>query len=138
MIAIHEDLGTYLAFFGLPDYAGIWFLLYIPLLALTFVLLWQLSPTAAKSGSLVRIGLLLLVFALAAEVLTAGVPAFDRTAHAWPYTVEVAVEEGAELAAWILIATGLADGLRTLGAPTLITEPPDGERERSGLVERPA
>ena len=114
LAGIHEDLGSYLARVGLPDIAGIWFPVYLPLFGLTFLLLWQIRPVPGRAAFQLRLGLALLGAALVGEMLAAGaLSALDRTAHAWPYTVEVALEEAAELAGWILIASGLAGGLAT-------------------------
>jgi hypothetical protein len=40
-------------------------------------------------------------------VSTAFLPWLDRTEHGVLYTIEVGIEEGAELAGWILIGSGL-------------------------------
>jgi hypothetical protein len=85
-----------------------WPALYLPLLvavaALVFRLAWT-SPDPARR--LLGIGLLTLAGAVGLEI--AGL-ALDLLPSApdWLYTVEIALEEGAELAGWILLTTGLA------------------------------
>jgi hypothetical protein len=90
-------------------YRAFWPLVYLPLLALTFVLLWALARNApSRARSFIRIGLGLLVLAI---FLEAGSSLLVD--HGWgrlsaPYELEVVLEEGAELVGWTLIATGVA------------------------------
>ena len=116
-----EDLGGALAVLGLPNVSGVWFPIYLPVFLLTAWILWMLPvPTRA----VVRVGLLLLAVALAGEVLAAGwLDALDRYGDRWPYSIEVAVEEGAELGGWILIATGIAAALRPAESPAGVEAP---------------
>jgi hypothetical protein len=111
MTRIHERVGTAVRsdVFGLPDESSrlLWPALFFPLLAVAFGVLWGLARDApGRAGSTVRIGLLLLAAGVAAEVVTAPLYIFDE-ATGWPGRTEVVVEEGAELAGWILVATGL-------------------------------
>ncbi len=86
-----------------------WIVLYLPLLVLAFAVLAALArDTDARTRRFIHVGLGLLVFAVAAESSSA-------LTHSWGYedgstydTFEVAVEEGAELAGWILVAAALA------------------------------
>jgi hypothetical protein len=105
----HEDLGGAFELVGLPNVSGVWFPVYMPLFAFVFLVLWSLRSEFERAGAYVRTGLLLLGVALAGEVGAAGfVPGVNRTEHGVLYTLEVGIEEGAELAGWILIAAGLA------------------------------
>ena len=117
VVAIHEDLGSGLAVVGLPNVSGVWFPLYLPVFVLTAWLLWTL-PAPARARMLVRVGLLLLAAAIVGEGTATGfVTALDRYEDRWPYSVEVAIEEGAELGGWILIATGLTAAVLLARAP---------------------
>jgi hypothetical protein len=59
-----------------------------------------------RVGSALRLGLVLLVAAVAAEVVSA--PLYISGADSgWPGRVEVVLEEGAELAGWTIVAAGL-------------------------------
>jgi len=113
-LGLHErvaKLGR--GWFGIEQFGHLlWPLVFMPLLAFAFAALWALStalrPAAAR---LLRGGLGLLVVAVFLEVfagalLSAGLEK-DDLSYAW----EVVAEEGAELAAWILIATALATAL---------------------------
>jgi len=108
-------VGAIVTFFAVDDVtgwhevAGIWFPVYMPLFAFVFLVLWSLRDEFERAGAYVRTGLLLLGVALAGEVGAAGfVPGVNRTEHGVLYTLEVGIEEGAELAGWILVAAGLA------------------------------
>lgn len=104
---IHENLGSTLARVGLPDVAGIWFPVYLPLFGFCAAVLWTLGSPERRVVTTVRFGVLLLGAAIAGEALTAVVPALERTDAAWLYELEVALEEAAELAGWIVIASAL-------------------------------
>jgi hypothetical protein len=87
---------------------AIWPLLYLPALAFAFIALWQLAGRAVSvAGLAIRRGLVTLVGAIALEVLWTVWHQGPGSIGDWPDTVEVAVEEGLELAAWIVIASGL-------------------------------
>jgi hypothetical protein len=105
---LHERMGDGLDALGLPHSDGIWFPVYLPLFGFVFLTLWGLARRFQFVAPAVRAGLLLLGFALAAEASTAFLPWLDRTEHGVVYTLEVGLEEGAELAGWILIGSGLA------------------------------
>ncbi len=112
VVGVHERLGTAVRddVFGLPTGWGrlTWPVLLLPLLALTFVVLWQVSQeAAARAGRFLRIGLGLLALAVLVEVATAPLYIGDRD-DGWPGDIEVVLEEAAELAGWILIAAGLS------------------------------
>jgi hypothetical protein len=98
----------------------VWPIIFMPLLAAAFILLWRFSERApALAGRVTRIGLAMLVLAVFAE-------AFSTVLHLGegdslgtaPDVVEVAVEESLELAAWILIAGAVAATVLTSGRRT--------------------
>ena len=132
VIGIHENLGAAFALVGLPDVAGIWFPVYLPVFALTIWLLWTVAADVPAAATTLVLGVALLVAAIGAEVLRAGwVHVLDRSTSGVAYSLEVAVEEGAELAGWILIATGLTVAVRA--ASWSAASEPGQER---GLIPR--
>jgi hypothetical protein len=96
-------------------------MLWLPLLGTAFLVLWATARRAtAPAGKMIQVALGLLVAAVALEVSALPIAPEGDEIAGWPYALEVVVEEGAELAAWILIALGLTTLLvRTLapGAP---------------------
>lgn len=100
----------------IPDsYAQIiWPSLYFPLLIAVAVLLVQLARDTPSAHSLIVLGLLGLATAVVLEI--AGIALDQAHVHpeSWLWTVEIVVEEGLELAGWILITTGAAVRLITL------------------------
>jgi hypothetical protein len=104
---IHENLGSGFASVGLPDIAGIWFPVYLPLFGFCAAVLWTVGSPERRVVTMARLGVLLLGAAIAGEALTAVVPALERTDATWLYELEVALEEAAELAGWIAIASAL-------------------------------
>ncbi len=110
----HEDLS-----FGLrEDVLGvqvaygrvIWPIMFFPLLAAAFLLLWRFGDrAAARSGWFIRLGLVMLVLAVFAEMGSTTIAGDSE--NTLPYVLEVVVEEGLELAAWVLIATAMASTL---------------------------
>jgi hypothetical protein len=111
-IVVHERVGEKAADalgYGETTERLIWLILFFPLFALAAILLVQTArrlPT--DHARLMYLGLGLLVLAVAAELLSSVVYELAEVQRgSWPDTVEVVVEESAELAAWILIATAL-------------------------------
>jgi hypothetical protein len=108
LLAIHEDLGKGLTLFGLPEIGGAWVLLYFPLFAFAVGTLWTIAPGLAAAETMLRLGVLLLAAAVAADLFAAGVvPALGGERSGWGYELEIALEESAELAGWLLIGSGL-------------------------------
>jgi hypothetical protein len=114
--ALHERMGQGLDALGLPHADGIWFPVYLPLFAFVFLTLLTVARRVEQVGRAVLAGLLLLGLALFGEVATAFLDVLDRTDHGLWYTVEVGIEEAAELAGWILIAAGLGAALEVVSA----------------------
>jgi hypothetical protein len=109
---IHERLGTFVRrdVLDLPSGYGrlVWPAMFLPLLAAVFLILWDLSrrfPTAA--GSALRLGLGLLVAAVALEIVSAPFYIEGGSGTSVFGALEVVVEEGLELGAWVLIASAL-------------------------------
>jgi uncharacterized membrane protein len=113
VLRVHERIGTTVReqVFGLGEGWGrlTWPALYFPLLAIAFLTLWRLSDEAPKRGGRsVKLGLGLLVAAVATELVTAPLYIATDDDEGAVRRVQVTLEEGAELAGWIVIATGLA------------------------------
>lgn len=86
----------------------VWPALYLPLIALVALLLVQLTREDRLARRLVLYGLGALATAVLLEVAGTALDSAGFDARSWPRRVEVTVEEGIELAGWILVATGLA------------------------------
>ncbi|HWH13910.1 MAG TPA: hypothetical protein VNT51_04135 [Miltoncostaeaceae bacterium] len=131
MLALHERITVSDGTVGPIEHAArlLWPLLYLPVLALAFVVMWFLVDNAPRSimGTL-RAGLLMLV---AAVLLEAASPLIFMAGFDHGYLVyesEVVLEEGLESAGWILVAGALVAVIST-------TEPPAGRgrNPRSGM-----
>ena len=114
VVQVHEVIGwDFATGLGLPEYLGgrLFVILYAPVFAVTLVLLWRTARASAGwPHKAIMLGLILLITAIAAEGLgevlqfaTDGSFASSRA-----HELEIAIEEGAELGGWIMIATGLA------------------------------
>jgi hypothetical protein len=112
----HEDL----AFEFRQDVLGvqlaygrvIWPILFFPLLAAAFILLWRFADQAtARAAGFIRLSLVMLVLAVFAEMGSTALGSDSE--DTLPYVLEVVVEEGLELAAWVLIAAAAAAVLTT-------------------------
>ncbi len=114
-VEIHERISSQASrFLDFPHSSRLfWPLVFLPLLATAFALLWSLARRSHPSaGRTIRLGLLLLVGAVMLEA--ASPLLFTAWNHGdLPYELEVVVEEGLELGGWILIAGGLATTLVT-------------------------
>ena len=110
-LQLHEDGGTRVAeALDIRDawVHGLWVLVFFPLLAFAFLLLWRVAQGLVNRGRLaIRLGLALLVVGVAAEGLASFWYASGETAETFWGAFEIAVEEGAELAGWILVVSGL-------------------------------
>jgi hypothetical protein len=121
-VQIHERVSEEALEIGFPEawHVGrlFWVVVLLPVLAATFMLLWRIAHVAPPDERRVlRVGLGLLVFAVALEAASPLLFHFDWDHLSWPYEVEVAVEEGAELAGWIAITGALAArAVRAVGA----------------------
>jgi hypothetical protein len=111
MLQIHEKLtGGWTTSPGLPSHFGrmIWPAVFFPVLALAFILLWGLSLQVRRDvARFIQGGLLLLVASIILEVTSATFFYVGIGHGDVPYELEVVLEEGAELAGWVLIAAAL-------------------------------
>jgi hypothetical protein len=110
-VVVHERVGEKIADalgYGEDAERLIWLVLFLPLFALGLVLLVYASRRLpAALDRVLKWGIGLFVVALAAELLSSVIySAADVERGSWPDVLEVIVEEGAELAGWILVATG--------------------------------
>jgi hypothetical protein len=95
----------------------IWPLIYLPLLAYVFVVMVVLAHGLRRTPArLVRLGLALLVTAIVLEMASALLFASGLDRGDLGYEIEAALEEGAELAGWMLLTVGLAVGVTAAGA----------------------
>lgn len=92
-----------------------WPAIYLPLLATVAALIFHLARTSiGPARSLLGIGLLTLAAAVGLEIAGLAldlIPSLPERGYL--YTAQITLEEGAELAGWILLTTGLA--VRLLG-----------------------
>ena len=111
MLQIHERLHANLG--GAEETTRIVFpVVYLPLLVASFLLLWRCAAHACGPASRsIRLGLLMLVAAIGCEVVSFGMVQIGLNRGTFAYELEVIVEEGLELAGWILISSGLLAGL---------------------------
>ena len=108
---IHENIGSLVTLFP-HSVRLLWPLIYFPLLAALMVVLWRVAQGRVEEVRLlVRSGLVLLVVAVALEILTVALFAADQGHTTFLYELEVSIEEGFELAGWTLIAGGMAAAL---------------------------
>jgi hypothetical protein len=101
--------------FRLHDHVPHWLLFYLPLLLCAFVCLVAVGRTLSpRCRRLIMAGLALLVGSflihLYGELLLAAVGASTTTG--WPLQTKAGVKHGSEVAGWLVIALGLAAGLR--------------------------
>jgi hypothetical protein len=137
-IRIHET-GTYKAMAAITgvEHRLLWPMLWLPLLATAFLVLWTTAArAAAPARNLIRIGLVLLVCSVGLEISALPIQPEGAEIATWPYALEVVLEEGAELAGWILIALGLMTllirAVAAAGAPTV-----EGAPELAAVPARP-
>jgi hypothetical protein len=111
VVAIHEKL-AFGDFYGVDvsdvTRRALWPLLYLPLLAFVVLSLWRLAKRSRdRVRRTIQLGLSLLAVALVAEATATVWWSKDDTARPFYDDLEIALEEGAELAGWILIATAV-------------------------------
>jgi hypothetical protein len=112
VIQLHERIGLRVGedVLGLPDYAAVrlWLLFYLPLLAVAgWLLLGAARESWAPAGRAIRLGLVLLVGAVAVEIGGLLTRWLEERGTTKPEGVRVALEEGLELGGWALVAVGL-------------------------------
>jgi len=123
-VELHERLGNWVGDeLGLPEAVGprIWVLVYLPVLvAAALLLVWaaRMSPPRPQRYQFVGLGLLV------AAVLSEGLGVFTKLLEEHgietPHRLRAGLEEGLELAGWIVIAAALT---AVLYAPLSDTDP---------------
>jgi hypothetical protein len=111
--SIHERLGqagVNALSLSDDDYGRlIWPVLLFPILVVVALGLWRVAETARPDPRrAIAIGFVLLVAAVAAELVWAAFPLSGGEIGSWPDALAVAIEEGLELGGWLLVAGGLA------------------------------
>jgi hypothetical protein len=109
-VFLHERIGELDTELGLGSSGGrlVWPAVYLPLLTGTLYLLLVASRAApAPARRILRVGSGLLVAAVVLEVSSYSLVRLGYGFRDWPFTIEIVLEEGLELAGWILIAGGL-------------------------------
>lgn len=111
-VEVHERAGRWVGTRALEDAPGYihnrtWLVLYVPLLVFAALTLWRESEGSDRPRRTLRLGLYLLVAAVATEALGVATKPLERRGTAWPDILRVGVEEGVELAGWIVAAAGL-------------------------------
>jgi hypothetical protein len=108
-VALHERIT--ISHIGPIEHAGriLWVACSMPLLAAAFVGMAVLARRAPLgSGRVIMVGLWMLVGAIVLEVTSPIWFALGSDHGGWLYEAEVVIEEGLELASWLLIAGGAA------------------------------
>jgi hypothetical protein len=111
--SIHERLGqagVNALSLSDDDYGRlIWPVILFPILVVVALGLWRVASTARPNPRrAIAIGFVLLVAAVAAELVWAAFPLSGGEIGSWPDALAVAIEEGLELGGWLLVAGGLA------------------------------
>jgi hypothetical protein len=112
VIGIHETL-AFIHFFGYDPpntlARALWPLLYLPLFAFAILELWRLSAhVQERIRRTIWLALSLFAVAFVAEAIAALWWEEDDDSRFLIDDLEVAIEEGAELGAWILVSTAFA------------------------------
>ena len=119
-ISLHERVSRLGTTLGPTEHFArtFWPLVYMPLLAATFIGLFGVAAglRVAPARALLA-GLTSLVVAIALEMASPILFALGSNYGELAYELEVVLEEGAELAGWILVSTGLATALLTSAPP---------------------
>jgi hypothetical protein len=110
--AIHERIGQAgvdVLNLGDEDYGRmIWPVIFFPLLVAVLIGLLRLANDAPpEPRRAIFAGAGLLAAAVAAEILWSAFPLSGGDIGSWPDDLEVAFEEGLELAGWIVVASGI-------------------------------
>jgi hypothetical protein len=109
-VFLHERVAELDTTLGLGSAGGrlVWPVLYLPLLAgVLFVLLTVARQAPVAAGTQLGAGAGMLAVAIAFEVCSYGLVRVGFGFRDWPFAIEIVLEEGLELAGWILIAGAL-------------------------------
>jgi len=110
VVEVHERLGIRLGnatgLVGGEEAGRLWVVVYLPVMAVSLVMLLRVarSVCSAQARRLLHGGLVEIGAAVAAEVVGAWTRRVGGSLG-WLYDVNVAVEEAAESAGWLLVAT---------------------------------
>lgn len=116
LLTLHERLGQALFMDGLSlskELASrLEILVFAPLLGAGLLAAWSMSRELERRiGSTLRTGLIVLVVALALELVAGSTRLLLDGPLAWIDELRIGTEEGMELAGWIVVATGLLAAL---------------------------
>jgi hypothetical protein len=113
---------------GLHDRVPHWRLVYLPLLAATFLALVVVADGGSSAGRrLVLTGLVLLGGSLVLHEIGGWLIARAGAApDGWVFQLKVGVKHGTEVAGWVLVALGLIEGRRVAGTPSSLQGPGSG------------
>jgi hypothetical protein len=121
-VEVHENLGEDVSdALGFPGYVGprLWVALYLPLIGAVVALLWLVAEEVggrARQSIVAGMGLLAAGYAL--EAFGIVTKRLEERGMELPHAVRAGLEEGTELAGWIVLAGGLtAAMLATTRAP---------------------
>lgn len=93
---------------GIHEHVPSWRILYLPLLAAVFYLLWRFEYADRDALRLARVGLVLLVASVVLGVVAERIVVRQGwTTGDAGYEAKILVKDGSEVAGWILIATAL-------------------------------
>lgn len=111
-VEVHERLGTWTEdALGLPEAVGprIWLLVYLPVLATAaLLLLWSARNAPPRARRYQAAGIALLIAATLSEGVGVLTKLLEEHGFESPHRLRAALEEGLELAGWIVLAAGLA------------------------------
>lgn len=114
-VEIHENLGEDVSdALGFPGYVGprLWVALYLPLIGAVVALLWLVAEEVggrARQSIVAGMGLLAAGYAL--EAFGIVTKRLEERGVELPHAVRAGLEEGTELAGWIVLAGGVTAGM---------------------------
>jgi hypothetical protein len=136
-VFIHERIGELDTHLGLGDSGGrlVWPVVYLPLLAGTLAMLLAAArEVGGQPSTVLMAGVGLLGAAVVLEVVSYALVRLGYGFRDWPFVIEILVEEGAELAGWILCAGALTAA--AVGSVRLEPSVDERRREEGGQVSR--
>jgi hypothetical protein len=111
-VEIHENVGDEVSeALGLPGYVGprLWVALYLPLAGAVVALLWLVAEeSGGRARRAILGGLALLAAGYGLEAIGIVTKRFEERGVELPHAVRAGLEEGAELAGWVVVAAGLS------------------------------
>jgi hypothetical protein len=113
-IGLHERIGDAASTLVGHSRAGdaLYLIVYLPIVGVAFGLLVRaMRESARELRSVMAAGMVLLVAAVVTRLLAGAALALGLTFAAWQRAIGVVAMQGAELASWLLLSTGLTAGL---------------------------